>query len=319
MGLGESQMLSRSRALALLAGATALAPHALRAQAPVPLRVGTVLADSYAEPYYALDQGFFERAGFAAEVIPFANGAVMAAAAAGGSLDIGVADAVEIANGVSRGLPFELIAGAGLYTSNAATTALCVLKDSPVAHASELEGQTVAVISLVSMTSAGVKSWLTQNGADVAKIHFIELPYPQMLPALSRGTIAAATLGEPLLSGATSGPARVFGKVFDAIGKEFLISDWFSTRDWLGKNPGAAKRVVQVIYETARWANAHQDESAVILAKYSKIDVERIRKMNRCVYATNLQPGMVQPVLDAAFKYQALRSTTSASSLIAKI
>jgi NitT/TauT family transport system substrate-binding protein len=312
-------MLSRSKALALLAGATALAPGALRAQAPVPLRVGTVLADSYAEPYYALDEGFFERAGFAAEVVPFANGAAMAAAAAGGSLDIGVADAVEIANGVSRGLPFELIAGAGLYTSNAATTALCVLKDAPIAHAAELEGQTVAVISLVSMTSAGVKSWLTQNGADVAKIHFIELPYPQMLPALSRGVVAAVTLGEPLLSGATSSAARVFGKVFDAIGKEFLISDWFSTRDWLGKNPRAAKRAVQVIYETARWANTHHDESAVILAKYSKIDVDRIRQMNRCVYATNLQVAMVQPVLDAAFKYQALRSATSAASLIAKI
>jgi ABC-type nitrate/sulfonate/bicarbonate transport system substrate-binding protein len=299
-------MLSRSKALALLAGATALAPRALRAQAPVPLRVGTVLADSYAEPYYALDQGFFERAGFAA-------------AAAGGSLDIGVADAVEIANGVSRGVPFQLIAGAGLYTSSAATTALCVLKDSPIAHASELEGQTVALISLVSMTTAGVKSWLTQNGADVAKIHFIELPYPQMLPALTRGTIAAATLGEPLLSAATSGAARVFGKVFDAIGTEFLISDWFSTRDWLGKNPIAAKRAVQVIYVTARWANTHHDESAVILAKYSKIDVDRIRQMNRCVYATNLQVGMVQPVLDAAFKYQALKSATPASSLIAKI
>jgi NitT/TauT family transport system substrate-binding protein len=310
---------SRSKALALLAAGTALAPRALRAQAPVPLRVGTVLADSYAEPYYALDQGFFERAGLAAEVIPFANGAAMAAAAAGGSVDIGVGDAVEIANGVSRGVPFELIAGAGLYTSKAATTALCVLKDAPITHASELEGQTVAIISLVSMTTAGVKSWLTKNGADVAKIHFIELPYPQMLPALTRGTIAAATLGEPLLSAAISSAARVFGKVFDAIGNEFLISDWFSTRDWLGKNPGVAKRAVQVIYETARWANTHHDESAVILAKYAKIDVDRIRQMNRCVYATSLQVAMVQPVLDAAFKYQALKTATAASSLIAKI
>jgi NitT/TauT family transport system substrate-binding protein len=312
-------MLSRSKAVALLLGAAAIAPRAIRAQASVPLRVGTVLADSYAEPYYALDQGFFERAGLASEVIPFANGAAMAAAAAGGSVDVGVADAVEIANGVSRGLPFELIAGAGLYTSNAATTALCVLKDAPITHANELEGQTVALISLVSMTTAGVKSWLTQNGADVEKIHFIELPYPQMLPALTRGTIAAATLGEPLLSAAISGSARVFGKVFDAIGNEFLICDWFSTRDWLGNNPGVAKRVVQTIYQTARWANSHHDESAVILAKYAKLDVDRIRQMNRCVYATSLQASMVQPVLDAAFKYGALKSAASASSLIAKI
>jgi NitT/TauT family transport system substrate-binding protein len=311
--------LSRSKLITLLAAATALTPRTLSAQTPAPLRIGTVLADSYAEPYYALDQGFFERAGLSVEVIPFANGAAMAAAAAGGSLDVGVGDAVEIANGVSRGLPFQLIGGAGLYSSTAATTALCVLKDAPIAHAGQLEGQTIAVISLVSMTSAGVKSWLTQNGADVAKIHFIELPYPQMLPALTRGTIAAATLGEPLLSGAMSGGARVFGKVFDAIGKQFLISDWFSTRDWLEKNPALAKRLVQAIYDTARWANAHHDESATILAKYAKIDVERIRQMNRCTYATDLQANMVQPVLDVAFKYQALKTATSASTLIAKL
>lgn len=310
--------LSRSNLLALLAAGTALAPTAARAQTPVRLRVGTVLADTYAEPYYALDQGFFERAGFAAEIIPFANGAAMAAAAAGGSVDVGVADAVEIANGVSRGLPFQLIAGAGLYTSNAATTALCVLKDATITHASQFEGQTIAVISLVSMTSSGVKSWLTENGADVAKVQFTELPYPQMLPALTRGTIAGATLGEPLLSAATSGAARVFGKVFDAIGRQFLISDWFSTLDWLAANPAVATRLVRTIYDIARWANTHHDESATILAKYSKIEVDRIRKMNRCIYATDLQAAMVQPVLDAAFKYQALRTATSASTLIAK-
>ncbi len=287
--------------------------------APLKLRIGSVAADTYAEGFYALDLGLFDKAGLSVEIQPFTNGAAMAAAAAGGSIDIGVGDATELANGISRGLRFVLIAGGGLYTSAAPTTTLCIAKSSPIVRAAELEGQNVAVVSLVSLMSSAVKSWLTQNGADIAKVHFIELPFPQMPSALARGTIAGACLSEPIMSGATSADAKVFGKPYDAIAQQFLISDWFTTRSWLAKNHDAAKRFVGAIYDAARWANAHHDDSAEILAKYTKVDVERIKRMNRCAYATDLQPALVQPVLDTAFKYKSLATATNAASMIAKI
>jgi NitT/TauT family transport system substrate-binding protein len=313
--------ISRSEVLGVFAAgaATAALPLPVRAQsAPVKLRIGSVPADTYAEGYYALDLGLFDKAGLSVEIIPFTNGAAMAAAAAGGSIDVGVGDATELANGVSRGLPFVLIAGGGLYSTNAPTTTLCITKSSTITKAADLEGQNVAVVSLVSLMSSAVKSWLTQNGADISKIHFIELPFPQMPPALTRGTVAAACLSEPIMSGALANDAKVLGKVYDGIAKQFYISDWFTTRDWLAKNADVAKRFVGVIYDTARWANAHHDDSAVILAKYTKIDIDRLKTMNRCLYATDLRPGMVQPVLDTAFKYKALEAATNVSSMIAK-
>jgi NitT/TauT family transport system substrate-binding protein len=314
------QTISRSRVLGLIAAGAAVLPRPARAQStPLKLRVGSVPADTYAGGFYALDLGLFDKAGLSVEITPFANGAAMAAAAAGGSIDIGVGDATELANGVSRGLPFVLIAGGGLYSSTAPTTTLCVAKSSAIARAAELEGQTVAVVSLVSLMSSAVKSWLTQNGADITKIKFVEMPFPQMPAALSRGTLAAATLSEPIMSDATSNDAKIFAKPYDAIAKQFLISDWFTTRDWLGKNPDVAKRFVGAIYDAARWANAHHDDSAAILSKYTKVDVDRIRRMNRCAYATSLQPAMVQPVLDTAFKYKALESATNAASMIVRV
>jgi NitT/TauT family transport system substrate-binding protein len=311
--------VSRSEALGILAAGAALLPRPVWAQSgPVKVRIGSVAADTYAEGFYALDLGLFDKAGLSVDITPFSNGAAMAAAAAGGSIDIGVGDATELANGVSRGLPFVLIAGGGLYTSSAPTTTLCIAKSSTIGKASDLEGQTVAVVSLVSLMSSGVKSWLTQNGADIAKIHFVELPFPQMPVALSRGTVAAAALSEPIMSGALAADAKVLGKAYDAIANQFYISDWFTTRDWLAKNPDVAKRFVGVIYDTARWANTHHDESAVILAKYTKLDVDRLKRMNRCIYATDLRPAMVQPVLDTAFKYKALETATNAAAMIAK-
>lgn len=309
--------MNRFTALALLTAAAALPGRASAQAAPVSVRVGSVPADTYAGGYYALDLGLFEKAGLAVDITNFTNGAAMAAAVAGGSIDVGIGDATELANGINRGLPFTLIAGGGLYSTNAPTTTLCVAKSSTIARAADLEGRNVAVVSLVSLMSSAVKSWLAQNGADVAKIKFVEMPFPQMPGALARGTLAAATLSEPIMSDATSTDAKIFAKPYDAIAKQFLISDWFTTRDWLAKNHDAAKRFVGAIYDAARWANAHHDESAAILAKYTKIDVERIKRMNRCVYATDLKAALVQPVLDTALKYKALDAATSAASMIA--
>jgi len=94
------QHLSRSRALGVIAAGAAMLPRMASAQsAPVALRMGSVAADTYAGGYYALDLGLFERAGLSVEITPFANGAAMAAAAAGGSIDVGIGDATELANG----------------------------------------------------------------------------------------------------------------------------------------------------------------------------------------------------------------------------
>ena len=312
--------ISRSTALGVIGAGAAMLPRTAWAQtAPVKLRVGSVPADTYAEAYYALDLGLFDKAGLSVEIAPFTNGAAMAAAAAGGSIDLGVGDATELANGVSRGIPFVLIAGGGLYSTAAPTTTLCIAKSSTLVRAAELEGQTVAVVALVSLMSSAVKSWLAQNGADVAKIHFVELPFPQMPAALTRGTIAAACLSEPIMSDATAADVKIFSKPYDAIARQFLISDWFTTRDWLTKNGPVARKFVGAIYDAARWANTHHDDSAAILAKYTKIDVDKIKHMNRCTYATDLQPAMVQPVLDTAFKYGALTTATPAPSMIAKV
>jgi NitT/TauT family transport system substrate-binding protein len=311
------QLLTRSGALGALAASTLpFFPTVARSQAPATLRVGGVGADTYAEGYYALDQGFFERAGLNVEILTFNNGSAMAAAAAGGSIDFGAGDAAELANGFNRGIPFQLVAGGAYYVSAAPTTTLCIEKSSTISQASDLEGQNVAIVSLVSLSTSALKSWLTQHGADLTKIHFIELPFSQMPVALERGTVAAACISEPVMSGALANGAKIFASVFDAIAKQFLISEWYTTRDVLTKSPDVVRRFVGAIYDAARWANTHHDESATILAKYTKTDVDRLRHINRALYATDLRPKMMQPVLDTAFKYHSLEKATSAGAMI---
>ena len=136
-----------------------------------------------------------------------------------------------------------------------------------------------------------------------------------MVAALGRGTIGAALLAEPFLS-AGRDDVRVLGKAFDAISKSFLISSFFARRDWISKNLDVAKRFLGVMYDTARWANTHHAESAPILAKYSKLELDRIRSMTRVNYATTFTPSLIQPVLDVAYKYKELPRQVNARDLI---
>ncbi len=313
-------ILARRRALVLaMAGATAaFAPAVVRAQAAT-IRIGQNANDAFGEGYYAADLGSFKAAGLNVEVSTFPNGAAQAAACAGGAIDVGLGEATELANGIARGLPFAVFAGGTLYDSAAPISALCVAAQSPIRSAKDFEGQAIAVPSLISLSSVAVKGWLVKNGADLAKVRFIELTQAAMVPGVERGTVAAAHIGEPQLSASTATSTATLRRIatpYDAIGKQFLVNEWFATRDWLAANAATVKTLVGVIYATARWANEHHDASAVILSKYSRIDVDRIRGMNRARYATALDPRLIQPVLNLAFTYGGLPRRFDAAELI---
>lgn len=268
--------------------------------------------------YYALDAGFFERAGLNVEMLPFTNGATQASAAAGGALDVGIGEATELANGVIRGLPFTIIAAGSLYLSDAPTTLLCVAKGSSIRTARDLAGATIAVPALVALTATAVRAWIVQNGGDLSTVRFVEMPLSQMADAVARGTVTAAHIVEPQLTAGMS-ELQAIAKPYDAIARRFIISDWFTTRDWIARNPDAARRLVAVAYQTARWANANHDRSLAILAKYAKYDLDQVRDMRRASYATSLDPKLIQPVLDAGYTYKALERPSQAADLIARL
>jgi NitT/TauT family transport system substrate-binding protein len=307
------------RRRALVAG-LACAAIPLRAPAqPASVRIAEIAIDLYAEAYYAQDLGFFKTAGLNVEIATFSNGGTASTAVAGGAADVGVSNPVAIANAFTHGVPLTILAGAGLYSTNAASTALCVSKTSPLRTAKDAEGKTIALSALHDQAQIGVQEWLEKNGADPDEVKFVEVPFPEMGSALQQGRVDIAMIPEPALTIALETNSRLFAKPFDAIAPQFLIGVWFTTAGWLQKNGDSAKRFVGAIYQAGRWANAHHDESAAILARYSKIDPTTLHKMTRAVYATSLTPQMIQPPLDAAARYGLVSRRVGAGELITRL
>jgi NitT/TauT family transport system substrate-binding protein len=305
------------RRLSFISAATAAGiafPRAARAQSASTLRIASLPFDQSGQAYYAQDVDIFSKAGLTCTISTINNGSQIAAAIAGGSLDIGQSNIIALAEARERGLAVSLIAGAGEYHAAKPTALMLVEKNSPLRTAKDLSGKTVAIGGLKTITQVSVQAWVDDNGGNSELVKFIEMPFPQMEAVLADGRIDAALLAEPDASAALAvGRTRVLAKPFDAIGKDWLIGGWFAKDDWIAANAGDVRKFVAAMRSSAQWANQHQAASAEILEKYTKVHVGNAV---RVAYAQGLDPRAVQPQIDAAARYHLLKATFPAKNLI---
>jgi len=306
---------SRAAALGLIAGSAALPLRATAQTLPV-IRAGVQFSnETFSELEYGVEAGIFTRNRLDVQTTSFASAGPIAAALAGGALDVGSVDVIVLANAVNRGVPLVALAGSGLFRTKEPTSGLCVSNTSTLRTAKSFEGATIAVGTLVSLTSIALRMWLAQNGANVDKVQFVEMKFAEMPAALQRGTVAAAYVVEPLLTQYAE-QLKLVATPYSVIADTFPISLIVTTRAWLAQNADTARRFVAATYETARWVNANRPQTAVMLAKYTKLDLPVVQKMSRTLFATSLEPAMIQPVLNAATANKLIDRPTNAADLM---
>jgi NitT/TauT family transport system substrate-binding protein len=311
----KRRIIAASAALVLLASVAGGAGPG-SAQTLVTLHIATTPIDTGAQVYYAIDMGFFKQAGLDVQVASISAGPAIAAGVAGGTYEIAQSNVSSLAEAHEHGVPFTIISAGGLWTTSALTTGLVVNKSAAIASAKDLTGKTVAVNALKNVTQVAAQAWIDKNGGDSSAVKYVELPFSQMIPALTAGRIDVAFLPEPELDDAEHGSTmRVLGAPYDAIAKQFLISAWFTTTAYAQAHPDIVKKFQDVMSQTARWANTHQTESAAILKKYTQL--ETTPTMARIRYGDRLNPADVQPLIDTAVRYGTLKATFPAADLFA--
>jgi NitT/TauT family transport system substrate-binding protein len=301
----------------LLALAVALASTApAGAQTPpITIHVGTSPSEVSGEIFYGVDEGSFKKAGLDVQIVMLPNGGAVAAALASGAIDIGLSDVMSMVNAHVHGLPFVYLAPGLENSVNAPTFGVIVAVASPVHEAKDIKG-VMAVSGLNNIAQIATMAWIDKNGGDAKAVKFIEMPFPAMPPALAAGTIQASSANEPWLTAATDRGDRVVFEGVNPIAPVFLLGGWATTQDWLHAHAPAASRFIGAMREIAVWSNAHHDESAPILAKYSKIPVETVTHMRRGDFAVKFDPNLIQPVIDAAAKYGVIAAPFHAAEII---
>ena len=301
--------------LALLVAALAIMPSGIRADDLPTIRIGTTPIDAGAEPYYAQAMGFFKAAGINVQIQAFSNGAVLSAAVAGGSLDIGQSNVVSLSSAHERGIPFLLVAPASLYTYKQPQSALMIAANSTLKTAKDLNGKTIAVNRLQTISQLGPEAWIDKNGGTLSSVKFIELPFPAMEDALNSGRVDAALISEPVLTDARSHGLKLLNNVYDSIGKDFLIGAWFTTSAWAKAHPDLVKKYIAVMAQTAKWANTHRPESAKILEAETKTPVTSTTM--RVIFGETIDPEQIQSLIEVCAKYGVIKQAFPVADFIA--
>jgi NitT/TauT family transport system substrate-binding protein len=298
---------------ALTVASTASVPRL--AAAANAIRFLTVGSESGAAAVYASDRDFFKDAGLDVNVSIMASGGSVIPAVIGGSAEFGVSNPISLATAFSHGAPLVCFAATVYYRSTSPNSLLMVAKDSPVQTARDLNGKTVAVNGLRNTPQLSTQVWLDKNGADSKSVKFTEVPFPEMGLALTSGRVDAAFFSEPALS-LVRNDLRVLGDPYGAIAPQFITGSYFTTRTYAAAQTAVVANVGRALRQAATWANGHPNDTATILARIQKLDVERVETMARSIYAEALRPSDLQPVFDVAFKYGYLPTQINAKAMI---
>jgi NitT/TauT family transport system substrate-binding protein len=300
-----ARVMARSTALTLAASTLLFVALPAGAQTgPTTVRMGAMAIDAFGEAYFGNDAGIFQSNGIKPEITTLGNGASIMSAVVGGDLDVGMANTVNVAGAIARGIPLLMIAPASLYSKRDSAPNLMVAKDSPIKTAKDFAGGTIAISALGDFNQLALLAYLDTNGVPRNSVKFVELKFGEMGAALQRGTVQGAIITEPAKTDAkNAGLVRDFADTYSAVAPEFATIVWFTTKAWLQKNPDTAKKLVTAIYTTAKWANAHTAESAPMLAKVAKMDPATVAGMRRLYYATANDKKYIEGTLSLASRY----------------
>jgi NitT/TauT family transport system substrate-binding protein len=265
--------------------------------------------------FYAKERGFFRREGIDARITVISDPQQAPAAVLSGTAAFSSFSMSGLAVLKSRGAPVRLVAAGAVYAPNAPTTALVSAQGKRFSRASDLVGKTIAIDDPNTPAHIGLLRWLKRNGVSAGDVRLVEMPFPQMLGPLSRGTVDAAVVPEPLLTVALQQGAVRIAPILNAVcPRDCLATGWMARRD---VDPNLAARFRKAIQAAAVWANQQENEraSGAILAKYSELDPALIAKVTRTRFATHLSPELAQPWIDVYAEFGVIPSSFPANDL----
>lgn len=271
---------------------------------PVPIRIGMLPLEATCVAYYAKDNGYFEKAGLNVDIEANPSSPAVASAVVSGTYDIGYATISTLASAHVKGLPFVIIAPAGIITPGLVIGGIVAPVRSSIQTAKDLNGKTFAVSGLNTLAEYQPRAWVDKHGGDSATMRFIEMPLSEIVGALDAGRVDAGYLTEPFLSvGTKRNVVRMLATGNDALAPRYLASAWYTTSAWAAAHTEVVARFSSAMAEAGRWANANPAKVVPLVAARLKVDPALVGAAMRTTFTDKLVDDQIQPWIDVTAKY----------------
>lgn len=301
---------------ALGSAALAGAPLHADAQTATPIRIATAPDANIIAALWGVQSGAFAQAGLNVTIQPANSGSAVAAAVAGGSLEIGKSSLISLLAARSRGLPFVLVAAGAVFDTAHPDSGMIVAKDSPFKRPRDFSGKTVCVQSLNDLNAVAMSAWVDADGGDSKTVKFLEIPVAAAAQAVGSGRVDGSTLSMIFCNQAVAaGTCRIIGHPFEAIAKRFIYSGFFCTAGFAAKNGPVLDAFRRVMAQSGTYVLGHRSEAVPVVAKFTGLD-EKVIASVPVEIATKLDPKLIAPLIEKAIAYKLVPSDFDLRTMI---
>lgn len=276
----------------VLAGGLALAASLpARAQAPAAIKIGWGSFPDVPQLAQAFDKNLWAAQGLAPQVVPFASGRDSFEALIGGQLEFAIAAEFPAVTGALRGRKFTVPAVLSKFK------ALRVIARSatPVTSLQQLAGQRIGV------TTGTNQHFLLGEALRKANVQatIVNVAPPDMIPALTRGDVAAAMMFPSAYGAARRALAANYQELMlpEAAQSFILIASERASAD-----PAMIGKVLATLIEGEKLLAANEAESIEATARYVRgaVTAENIKAVwSDYEYRVQLDQGTVDLMVRA--------------------
>jgi NitT/TauT family transport system substrate-binding protein len=253
--------------------------------------------------------------------VPMAGGAVIVQGVTSGDLQFGWTNVISLYQAAVEGFDFKLIAGGATNVRGSNEThAIEVLKDAPIRGPKDLQGKTVAVNTLNNIVHVMAMAWVDKYGGNSTKVKFVEIPFPQMEPALIAGKIDAISVQEPFAAAAARRQEiRVLSNPWGDVLPKFLIASWFASEKWIQKNKATAQAFVRAINRGIDAVHADKEGMRAAMIKWSGLTPDMVGKIGYPLFEKGIAEKDLQGTIDLSTKYKLIPRPIKARDVISEI
>jgi NitT/TauT family transport system substrate-binding protein len=278
--------------------------------------VGALPVVDTAGLYLALKNGYFKQAGLAVTVDP-----IQQSTAALPDMLHGTVDIVAGANYVSwfqaqaKGtVSLKVLASGTVCTPT--TFGVLALPSAGITKPASLAGKTIAVNLTNNVQTLTVNAMLKADGVNPSSVHYVVIPFPDMITALTAHRVDAISAVEPFVDGAKAAGARQVLSECQGPTASFPLSGYFATSAWVQGHPNTARAFQQALEKGQAYADANPQAIRSILPTYTKITAAAAAKLALNTYPSTLDAAPMQRVATMMVSGGLLTKPLDVSSLL---
>jgi NitT/TauT family transport system substrate-binding protein len=240
----------------------------------IEVKIADPKAFAWAQFPVAIKKGFFEKNNLIVNVVPVQTGDESLKAMISDSADIALAGIIPFSFLAIEHPEARIIA----QTASARDNQIIANKESGILNPKDLKGKTIGYAKTTA-SDIGVEKFLKSNGLTEKDVRLVNLKPLAMPQALLSGEIDAYSIWEPhIVNG-----QKAIGDIAIVFGGEENVYTWHPAivvKDSIIKSKGEAlSRFLKAWKEAEEYLKTNREESMVIVAEYTKIPVESVRRI----------------------------------------